>query len=191
MNKLPLRKIVIAGVMSAIAIFLGATRLGFIPWFAGAAITIMHLPVIIGAILEGPVIGLLIGLLFGLFSLIQAAIAPTGPVDTFFVNPLISILPRLLIGPLAWLVYRAVKPVNQVVSLILSGIAGSLTNTVLVLTMLGIFAVGSIEGLTWIVLGTIAVSNGLPEAAAAAIITLAVVAAWQKIEYGRRGSKLE
>ena len=191
MNKLPLKKIVIAGVMSAIAIFLGATRLGFIPWVAGASLTIMHLPVIIGAILEGPIVGLVIGLLFGLFSLIQAAIAPTGPVDTFFVNPLISILPRLLIGPVAWLVYRALKPVNQVVSLILSGIMGSLTNTILVLAALGIFAVGSIEGLTWIVLGTIAVTNGLPEAAAAAIITLAVVAAWQRIEYGSRGSKLE
>jgi hypothetical protein len=37
----------------------------------------------------------------------------------------------------------------------------------------------------------VALTNGLPEAAAAAIITLAVVAAWQRIEYGPRGSKLE
>jgi uncharacterized membrane protein len=191
MNNLPVRKIVVAGVMSAIAIFLGATHLGFIPWIAGAALTIMHVPVIIGAILEGPIVGLVIGFLFGLFSLIQGAIAPTGPVDTFFVNPLVSILPRLLIGPVAWLVYRGMKPFNQVAALVLSAIAGSLTNTILVLTTLGLFAVGSIEGLTWIVLATIAVTNGLPEAGAAAIITLAVVAAWQRIEYGQRGAKLE
>ena len=92
------RKIVVAGVMSAIAILLGATHWGFIPWFGGVSITIMHLPVIIGAVLEGPIVGLIIGFLFGLFSLIQGAIAPTGPADVWFVNPLLSILPRLFIG---------------------------------------------------------------------------------------------
>ncbi len=89
MTSFPTRKIVIAGVMSAIAIFLGATRLGFIPWFTGTSITIMAIPVIIGAVLEGPVVGMATGLLFGLFSLLQAAIAPTGPGDVIFTNPLI------------------------------------------------------------------------------------------------------
>ena len=95
------RKIVLAGAMGAISIFLGATHLGFIPWFAGAALTIMHVPVIIGAVLEGPLVGLLIGLIFGAFSLLQGAIAPTGPTDVWFTNPLISILPRIFIGPAA------------------------------------------------------------------------------------------
>jgi uncharacterized membrane protein len=66
------RKIVITGIMGAIAIFLGLTRWGFIPWFGGVSLTIMHVPVIIGAILEGPLVGLIIGLIFGLFSMIQA-----------------------------------------------------------------------------------------------------------------------
>ena len=61
------RKIVIAGVMGAISIFLGATHLGFIPWFAGAALTVMHVPVIIAAVLEGPVVGAVVGLIFGAF----------------------------------------------------------------------------------------------------------------------------
>ncbi len=186
MDKKLIRKIVIGGVMSAIAIFLGATHLGFIPWFAGASLTIMAVPVIIGAVLEGPIVGLVIGFLFGLFSLIQGAIAPTGPADVWFVNPLISILPRLFIGPAAWLVYRSLKGHVRVPALILSGIAGSLTNTVLVLAMIGFLG-----HLPWLMIGTIAVVNGLPEAAACAIITLAVVAAWQKIEYGRRRSDLE
>ncbi|MFY9365109.1 MAG: ECF transporter S component, partial [Brevefilum fermentans] len=103
------RKIVITGVLSAISIFLGITRLGFIPWFSGVSLTIMHLPVIIGAVLEGPVVGFAIGLIFGIFSLIQAAIAPTGPTDVWFTNPLISVIPRLFIGPISWLVYRALK----------------------------------------------------------------------------------
>jgi uncharacterized membrane protein len=146
------RKIAVGGVLSAIAILLGATRWGFI---------------------------------FGLFSLIQAAITPTGA-DALFINPAISVLPRLFIGPVAWLVYRALKGLNQVVALIVTGIAGSLTNTVLVLGMIGLFGY-----LAWGLIGTIAVTNGLPEAGVAALITLAVVAAWLGIRRGRRGAALE
>ncbi|MGC8785804.1 MAG: ECF transporter S component [Anaerolineae bacterium] len=177
------RKIVITGVMGAISIFLGASHLGFIPWVAGAALTIMHVPVIIGAVLEGPLVGLVIGFIFGAFSLLQAAIAPTGPADVWFTNPLVSIVPRLFIGPMAWLVYRALKGTNEALSLAVSGVVGSLTNTILVLGVLGLY-----RFLPWPLIGTIAVSNGLPEAVVAAIITLAVVAAWKRIESGRRGS---
>lgn len=179
------RKIVIAGVMGAISIFLGATHLGFIPWLAGAALTIMHVPVIIGAVLEGPLVGLVIGLVFGAFSLLQGAIAPTGPADVWFTNPLISILPRLFIGPVAWLVYRAVERFNELTALGAAGVLGSLTNTVLVLGALGLH-----RFLPWPLIGTIAVTNGLPEAVVAAIITVAVVAAWKRIESGRAGSDL-
>jgi uncharacterized membrane protein len=176
-----IRKISVACVLSAIAILLGATHWGFIPWFAGAALTIMHIPAIIGAVLEGPVVGLVIGGLFGVFSLIQGAIAPTGPADTWFVNPLISVLPRLLIGPVAWLVYRALASMNEQLALVIAGIAGSLTNSVLVLTMIGLMGF-----LPWAAIGTIAATNGVPEAAIGAIITLAVVAAWKGIRRGRR-----
>jgi uncharacterized membrane protein len=185
MNRSLTRKIVVAGVMSAISVLLGATHWGFIPWLAGAALTIMHVPVIIGAVLEGPIVGLVIGFIFGLFSLLQGAIAPTGPADVWFTNPLISILPRLFIGPVAWLVYRSLKSVNESLALVVAGIAGSLTNTVLVLGMLGIYGY-----LPWALIGTIAVTNGLPEAAVAAIITLAVVAAWKGLGSRRGGSRL-
>ncbi len=185
MSNLPVRKIVIAGAMSAMAILLGATHWGFIPWVGGASLTIMHVPVIIGAVLEGPVVGLIVGLLFGLFSLLQGAIAPTGPADTWFVNPLISILPRLFIGPLAWLVYRALSR-WQIVALAVAGVVGSLTNTVLVLGMIGLMG-----HLPWGLIGYLAAVNGLPEAAVGAILTVAVVAAWLGIERGRGGPKLQ
>ncbi|MGC8875444.1 MAG: ECF transporter S component, partial [Chloroflexia bacterium] len=107
--RMTVRQIVIAGALGAIAILLGATRLGFIPFVLGIAITIMHVPAIVGAVLEGPLVGLIIGLLFGLFSLTWAFIAPTGPGDAYFQNPLVSILPRLCIGPVAYLVYRLVR----------------------------------------------------------------------------------
>jgi len=177
------RKIVISGVMASISIFLGLTHLGFIPWFAGAALTIMHVPVIIGAVLEGPLVGLVIGLLFGAFSLLQAAIAPTGPADVWFTNPLVSIVPRLFVGPVAWLAYKALQKTSEISALVIAGVAGSLTNTILVLGVLGLY-----ELLPWALIWSIATANGLPEAVIAAIITVAVVAAWKRIESGRKGS---
>jgi uncharacterized membrane protein len=179
------RKVVIAGVLGAISALLGWTRLGFIPWFSGASLTIMHVPVIIGAVLEGPWVGTAIGLIFGGFSMLQAAIAPTGPTDVWFTNPLLAVLPRLFIGPVAWLVWRAMER-WPVPGLVLAGIAGSLTNTVLVLGMIGILG-----HVPWPVIPGIALANGVPEAVASALITLAVVAAWRRIQVGsREGSKL-
>jgi uncharacterized membrane protein len=180
-----IRKITVAGVLGAISVLLGWTHWGFIPWFGGVSLTIMHVPVIIGAVLEGPIVGMVIGLIFGAFSMLQAAIAPTGPADVWFTNPLLAVVPRLFIGPVAWLVWRALQR-WPVPALIASGIAGSLTNTLLVLG-----AIGLLGHLPWAALPPIIVTNGLLEAAASAIITLAVVAAWKQIAVGKQqGSKL-
>lgn len=187
------RKIVITGVLGAISIFLGLTPLGFIPW-GGASLTIMHIPVILGAVLEGPVVGVIVGLIFGIFSMIRAATAPQGPLDVAFTNPLISVLPRLFIGPVAWLIWSGLKR-WPVIGLIAAGIGGSLTNTVLVLGMIALVpsAIGILRDITAAgatptlsLLWVIAVANGLPEAIASAVIVLAVAAAWWGIRVGRR-----
>jgi len=192
MAVLPVRKIATAGILSAVAIVLGITHLGFIPWFSGASITVMHVPVIIGALLEGPLVGAFIGLLFGLFSLLQAAIAPTGPVDVAFVNPLISVLPRLLIGPVAWLVYRLVRggaeqatPLRESAGIVASALAGSLVNTGLVLSGLGVFGF-----FPWPVIAAVALGNGPGEAAVAALIALAIIVAWKRIPVSGGRSRL-
>lgn len=174
------RKIAVTGVLGAVTILLGLTHWGFIPWFGGVSLTIMHIPVIIGAILEGPAVGAGIGLIFGLFSMLQAAIAPSGPTDVWFTNPLLSILPRLMIGPITWLVYQSLKH-WQVGAIIISAIAGSATNTVLVLGMMGLLGL-----LPWQVLGGIALINGLPEIGASALISFLVIVAVRQIKVGKR-----
>jgi len=184
------RKIVVAGVLGAITVILGVTHWGLIPWGL-ASFSIMQVPIIIGAILEGPVVGAVIGLIFGLFSLFQASAAPTGPLDPLFVNPLLSVLPRLFIGPVAWLAWNGLKK-WPVVGMIVGGIVGSLTNTVLVLGMLGLVfgqseAVVSVLGQNvWKALWGVAVANGLPEAGLSAVITLIVVAAVRQISIGKK-----
>ncbi|MDR0639848.1 MAG: ECF transporter S component [Spirochaetaceae bacterium] len=185
------RKIAVTGVLSSLVIVLGITGIGFIriPPFS---LTIMHVPVIIGAILEGPAAGFAIGLLFGVFSLVQTAILPG--TEIAFLNPLISILPRLFIGPVAWLVYRAIagktvsgdeqksaprRAVIETVAIAISAFAGTLTNTVLVLGTLGLF-----KYYPWDVIFLTAVSNSPLEAAFAIVIVLAVVSAWKRISLG-------
>jgi uncharacterized membrane protein len=174
------RKLVITGVMGALAVLLGLTHWGFIPWFGGISLTIMHVPVIIGAILEGPIVGLGIGLIFGLFSMLQAAIAPTSPSDVWFTNPILAVLPRLVIGPVAYYVWMLLKRI-PVIGLVAAGIAGSLTNTILVLGVIGLLGY-----LPWALIGGIIISNGLLEAGLSAVITLVVVAAWRGFRIGKK-----
>ena len=180
------RSIVLTGLMSAIAVVLGWTHWGFIPWFGGAALTILHIPAIIAGIIVGPLSGLSVGLVFGFFSMVQAALAPTGPNDIWFTNPLLAILPRLFIGPAAWLVFKALKR-WPIAALAIAGAAGSLTNTSLVLGMIGFLGF-----LPYPILAGLAIANGLPELIVSALITTIIVAAYWRIPIGRqKGSKLE
>ena len=193
------RKIVITAIMGAISAFLGITRWGYLPSIGPVSVTIMHIPVIIGAILEGPLVGAAIGLIFGLTSMLQAAVAPINLFDPLFINPLLAVLPRLFIGPVAWLVWRALKR-WPVVGLITAAIAGSLTNTILVLGMLGVLILWAhipiatpemLKLVSWPWLATAGAINGLPEAIVAAVLVLAVVSAWKQIRIGRKqGSSL-
>lgn len=109
MNKKTLssRKLTTAAVLGAITIVLGITPLGLIPLGIINATT-MHIPVIIAAIVEGPVVGGLVGLIFGVFSLINAILRPT-PISFVFYNPLISVIPRILIGITSYYAYQSVK----------------------------------------------------------------------------------
>ena len=159
------RRMLVLTFMGAVSIFLGASHWGFIPWLGGAALTIMHVPVIVGTVLEGPLVGVLIGLLFGGLSLFQGASAPTGPADVWFTNPLVSIVPRVFIGPVTWLVYKTLQNRSKPSALIVAAVAGSITNTLLVLGALGVLGF-----LTWAQAGSIALTNGVPEATIAAII---------------------
>ncbi|MDO5302172.1 MAG: ECF transporter S component [Tissierellia bacterium] len=110
MKNLTTRKLVIVAMLGAITVVLGLTPLGFIP-IGPLNATTMHIPVILAAILEGPIVGALVGLIFGLSSLFNAITRPT-PISIVFYNPLISILPRILIGLIAYYIYRAVRDID-------------------------------------------------------------------------------
>ena len=109
------RKMTIVGVLGGISAILGLTPIGFIPVGPTNA-TIMHIPVIIGAIVEGPIVGALVGLIFGIFSLIRAFTAPT-VISPVFYNPLVSILPRVLIGITSYYAFVLFKKLGRKTSI--------------------------------------------------------------------------
>ena len=188
------RKLTILGVMLALTIILDITPLGAIPLF-GVSATITHLPTIVTGILLGPLYGLAMGTSFGLISLFHALTRPVSPLDPLFINPLISVLPRMLIGVVSYYAYAGVRrllgkeTVGQTISAVIGGVAGSLTNTVLVLGMLyvvylneiisrlGLADVKAVNGLYITIVST----NALMEAIVAGVVAPAILVAYMKV----------
>lgn len=137
--RLNVRRIAVAGVLSAFSVLLSLIpSLGFIP-IPPLTITTMHIPVIIAALLEGPLVGSIVGLVFGLSSMYMAATTYAGYITIFpFLNPLVSVLPRILIGIAAYYGYKGVMKVfkKKGIAIISGAIAGTLTNTIGVLGMI-------------------------------------------------------
>lgn len=159
------RTIVVSGLLAAIQIVLGLTGIGFIPLPTGVNATILHVPAIIAGVLEGPIAGVAVGLIFGIFSFLRS----TTPLTS---DPLVAIGPRLLIGLVAWAVFFALRRMNLTVAAAVAGIAGTLTNTILVLS-LGVARGYLAPELAWTIAGT----NAPGEVIVAALITAAVVTA--------------
>ena len=75
-------------ILIALEAVLTFTPLGFI-LVPPISITLMHIPVIVGAVLMGPVDGGILGLSFGVFSMIKASTAAASPADMAF-SPFLS-----------------------------------------------------------------------------------------------------
>ncbi|MGI8859665.1 MAG: ECF transporter S component [Rubrobacteraceae bacterium] len=122
----------------------------------------MHIPAIVGGALEGPVVGLLAGAIFGVFSFLS----PDSPIFTY---PQVAILPRLLIGIVAWAVFASLRNRNLYLASIAAGVLGSLTNSIGVLGIARLMELLNTEQIITIVPQVIA------EAILAAIVTVVVV----------------
>jgi uncharacterized membrane protein len=168
------RQIVIAGIIGGIALFLGATRIGFIPVpipLIGNA-TIMHIPAIIGGALEGPVVGLLVGAIFGIFSFLNA----DNPV---FLNPIVAVVPRLFIGVVAWAVFVGLRRWSIDLASAAAGVLGSFTNTV------GVLGLAILFGLLPPAVIPAILPQAIAEAILAAVVTVVVVRGIMLFRSGR------
>ena len=189
--------IAIMAMFTAIIIIMAFTPFGMIQLPLIKA-TIIHIPVIIGGILMGPMGGLYFGSLFGLVSFISNTLTPSAL--SFAFSPLVAVPgtgagsplallicfgPRILTAITPWLFYAAMKKLMpamkegvRAVILVISGAIGAITNTTLVMGLIYILFKGAYAGLKVIpvtevksvILGVVA-ANGIPEAIVAAIVT--------------------
>jgi len=96
---------------------------------------------------------------------------------------LAAVIAIVLLALIAGFVYLALRENRELQALILSGAVGTLTNTILVLTMLVVR--GYLPPEAALVAG---LTNGIPEIIVACIIVVAVVGAWKGVETRRAGS---
>ena len=186
----PIRSILIAIIiLQDFVPFLGNIPVGPL------SITTMHVTVIIAAIVVGPVDGAIIGGVWGILTGVRAFVAPPRPLAPLvMVNPLVSVVPRIMIGLVAGYLYRWLARLSKQprLAMILAGIAGSLTNTGLVLGAIALFyrtpAVARAYGVNvdhlLPALETIMATNGLAELVFAAIVVPLV--AYPVLEVRRR-----
>lgn len=197
-------------LLVALELVLAFTPLGYIPLgFMNA--TTMHIPVILGACLLGPKMGGVLGAVFGVTSVIRATITPN--LTSFVFTPfysfspefsgnwtslIVAIVPRILIGVIAGLVFRLIMRVShdkQTIALPVAGFIGSMVNTIGVMGLIYLLfgeqyaAAGgqSFDLLLKVIMGVVCI-NGVPEALIAAVLTLAVGKVLIGI-FGRRGAK--
>ncbi|KHD37065.1 membrane protein [Clostridium acetobutylicum] len=185
-SRLQTRQITMVGLLFAVTIVLGATGLGFLP-IPPFKTTIMHIPVIIGGIVGGPIVGAITGLLFGIFSIIQAIDTPL-PTSFIFMNPVVSVLPRVLIGIVSYYVYKIIKKKSEKAGVVTGIIAGSFTNTLGVLAMIYLLYIDAYAKALHISYSTavksllLLVANGVLSAAMALVISVPIILIVKKIK---------
>lgn len=92
---------------------------------------------------------------------------------------IICFVPRMLVGVVPWYVYRGLERIfgKQMLSLAAAGIAGALTNTLLVMNLIYVFfrtayaaANNVAEGAVYTFILSIIGMNGVPEAVVSAVL---------------------
>lgn len=196
-----------AALMAAIVILLASTPLGMIQLPLIKATTV-HIPVILGAIVLGPMAGAILGGVFGVCSIISNTIAPT--VISFAFSPFLSMsgIPgavkavwiavgcRVLIGVIAGWVWILLKKCNVPVipALSVTGFLGSMVNTVFVMGSIYLLLVQeyaaaksiAVDAVWGFILATI-FTSGVGEAIAAAVLVALIGRILLKLKIGKNG----
>lgn len=193
-NRYDTRWMVAVALMAAVELMLVITGIGLIPLPIIKATT-LHIPVILGGVLMGPVAGGVLGLVFGLCSMWTNTTAPG--LLSFAFSPFMSMSGlsgalkaiwiavgcRILIGVVAgilWIVLKKLK-VRDLIALPVVGVVGSMTNTISVMGSIYFLLrpeyaqvknVG-VEAVLGLVMGVVGTS-GVAEALAALVLVTAV-----------------
>ena len=157
------RYMVELSLMAAIILLMAMTPLGYVKTPA-LSITLLTIPVAVGAIILGPKGGAILGAVFGATSFAQALsgsgmtaiLLPISPLGTTF----LCFVPRILEGFLCGLIFQTLKKMNvKKISYYIAGFSCPVLNTILFMgTLLTLFYhTDYIQGL----MKTLGVSNPL------------------------------
>ena len=204
--KLKSKDIAVAGLFVAIvALMTFVPMLGMIPLLF-LSVNIVLVPILVCCQTTNPVVSVIVSTFFGIFSMIRAYVNPAGAGLLYFAlqNPLVSVLPRAMIGLVAHYSYRLFKKLfggknesegeisqgfgkrlkKNLLPSVLSAALGVSTNTLLFLGMLvliyngDVLSTGTAIGLPW-AMGIVA-TNFLPELSVACVTVPLVVSAVEK-----------
>lgn len=186
MNRKQLKNMVLVSILVGLIFLLGQTPLGLIP-LGFCNVTLLVIPVAVGAITLGWKSGLVLGAAFAATSLVSALTKPSALVSTLMgASPILmivmTVVPRLIIPLVVCGVYHLMQKKPHAAAAVAAA-CGSLTNTVLYLgLMLWFYVLCGIDNTKVLTtIGAVAGGAGPLEALAAAIITPPVVTALRKI----------
>jgi uncharacterized membrane protein len=115
--------------------------MGFVPFLGyitiiGISVTLIHIPVLIGAVFLGRKGGIILGITFGLTSFFRA-LTSVG-LDYLFIFPWVSILPRFVFGLIIYDVYILLLKILKVrlIALVISFVLLTLIHTLMVLPLM-------------------------------------------------------
>ncbi len=203
-------ELALTGLLMAIIILMAFTPLGYIPLVVINA-TIIHIPVIIGSLFCGPKKGAFLGFVFGMTSFIKNTVMPSSlsafvfspvlaastiGVSGIFKSAFICFVPRILVGVVPYFVYiglrrliKTEKAYGDILPFAISGFAGAMTNTLLVMPSIYILykdayaeAINVSPDALLGVIGGIISFNGLIEAALAAVLITALGLVLRKVK---------
>lgn len=148
--------------------------------------TLVHIPVIVASIMYGPRIGTILGGLMGVISVVTNTVVllPTSYLFSPFVDQgnlaslMIAMVPRLLIGITPYYCY---KFIHNKFGLVLSGLVGSLTNTVFVLSGIFVFFSTVFGGNIKALLATIVSTNAIVEMIISALVAYTLIPTLSKL----------
>lgn len=137
-------KLVRTALLVAIIFVMAFTPLGYFKT-GGLSITLLPVPVVIGAIIMGPVTGAVLGLAFGITALIQCFGLEAFGTALMGINPIGTILtclvPRILMGFLTGCIFAVLLRLDKgkIVSFAVTSLCGALLNTVFFMSFLVLF----------------------------------------------------
>ena len=186
-------RLVQLSLLIALLAVLTFTPLGFLV-IPPVSITFLHIPVIVGAILLGPADGAILGLAFGILSMIRATFSGVTPIDMMFSpfasgEPLqsliVCLIPRVLLGLLAAWLYLAFRKVggSKAIAIGAAALLATVCHSALVLGLLSVlFAAFPLKDV-WV---TIVGINCILEMAAAIVVSVGVCIPLQKFRASGR-----